>query len=78
MNVAVSAAIAINCCLFLVALPSNAQPYPLPEMEFSLVVSAFQSDPEDEFSERWFLLRLQMLDRQNHAELVMQLASATG
>jgi hypothetical protein len=63
MNVAVSAAIAINCYLLLLALPSNAQPYPLPEMESSPVGSAFQSDPEDEFSERWFPLRLQMLDR---------------
>jgi hypothetical protein len=44
-------------------------------MESSPVGSAFQSDPEDEFSERWFLLRLQMLDRQNQPELVMQLAS---
>lgn len=75
MNVAVSAAIAINCYLLLLALPSNAQPYPLPEMESSPVGSPFQSDPEDEFSERWFLLRLHMLDRQNQPELVMQLAS---
>lgn len=62
LNVAVSVAIAINCYLLL-ALPSNAQPYPLPEKESSPVVLAFQSDPEDEFSERWFPLRLQMLDR---------------
>jgi hypothetical protein len=75
INVAVSLAIAINCYLLLVVLPSNAQPYPLPEIESSPVVSASQSDPKDEFSELWFPLRLQMLDRQNQPELVMQLSS---
>lgn len=50
MNVAVSAAIVINCYLLPVALPSNAQPNPMPAMESSLVVSAFQFDAEDEFA----------------------------
>ena len=74
MNVVGSATAAmIFVCLCAIS-PSNGQPHLFPELQSSPAVSTFNPDPRDEFSERWFLLRLQKLDRLNQPKVMMQLA----
>ena len=65
MNVVGSAAVVtIFFCLRAIP-PSNGQTHLLPELQPSPAVSTFKPNPRDEFSERWFLLGLQKLDRLN-------------
>ena len=74
MNVVGSATAAmIFVCLCAIS-PSNGQPHLFPELQSSPAVSTFNPDPRDEFSERWFLLRLQKLDHLNQPKVMMQLA----
>ena len=69
MNVVGSAAVVTIFVRLCAILPSIGQTHLLPELQSSPVVSTFKPDPGDEFSERWFLLGLQKLDRLNQQHM---------